>query len=93
MSIKKLTKQLKIKNPKLNQSEIENILIIFSEDVQDILKRMNSLEIRGFGRWYFKELNENYNARNPSTGETIYLPKRFKLRFRPAKKLKEIINL
>tara|TARA_B100000902_G_C27060467_1_gene788857 strand:- start:470 stop:751 length:282 start_codon:yes stop_codon:yes gene_type:complete len=93
LSKKKLIKQLQNKNPQLNQSEIENVINIFFDNIHNILKEANNLEIRGLGRWYFKTLNEKYNARNPRTGETIYVPKRIRARFKASKKLKEIINL
>ena len=92
MSRKQLIKQLKDKNPKLNQSELETVLDIFSKSIFDALKKGYSVEIRGLGRWFCKKLRENFNARDPSTNNLIYKPERVKVRFRPAKKLKEIIN-
>ena len=93
MSRQKLIKQLKSKNPNLNQFEIENIINIVTKNIVNILKKKNNLEIRGFGRWYFKTLKENFNSRNPKSRELIYTPERAKIRFRPSKKLKELINL
>ena len=92
MSRQKLIKQLKEKNPKLNQSELEVIINIFSESISNALKAGSNVEIRGLGRWYCKKLKENFNARNPSTNELIYKPERFKIRFKPSKKLNKIIN-
>ena len=92
MSRSKLIKQLKEKNSKLNQSEIENLIDLFSESVTDSLKKGRPVEIRGFGRWYCKKLKENFNARNPATNELLYKPERVKVRFRPSKKLRKIIN-
>ncbi len=92
MSRKKLIKQLKEKNSHLNQSEIETIIDIFSKNISNSLEKGNSIEIRGLGRFYVKKLKENFNARNPSTNELIYKPERIKVRFKPAKKLKQIIN-
>ena len=92
MSRKKLITQLKEKNPKLNQSELEAVIDIFSESISDALKNGSNVEIRGLGRWYSKKLKENFNARNPATNELIYKPERIKVRFRPSKNLKEIIN-
>ena len=37
-------------------------------------------------------LKENFNARNPATNELIYKPERFKVRFKPSKKLNKIVN-
>ena len=92
MSRKKLIKKLKKKYPKLNNSELETVVNVFSESISNSLKDGNNVEIRGFGRWFCKKLKENFNARNPSTNELIYKPDRIKVRFRPAKKLKKIIN-
>ena len=92
MSRKKLIKQLKEKNPKLNNSELEKVMNIFSESILNALKNGNNIEIRGFGRWYLKKLKENFNARNPATNKLIYTPERVKVRFRPSKKLNKIIN-
>ena len=92
MSRKKLIKQLKEKNPKLNNSELEFILDVFSKNIIQALKKGNSVEIRELGRWYPKRLKENFNARNPATNELIYKPERIKIKFKPSKKLKELIN-
>ena len=92
MSREKLIKKLKEKNPQLSQPEIETIINIFSQNIIDSLKIGRPVVIRGLGRLYIKKLKENFNARNPATNELIYKPERIKIRFRPAKKLKIIIN-
>ena len=92
MSRNKLIKELKNKYPELSQSEIKTILSIFSKTISTALKNGNSVEIRGFGKWKIKKFKENYNARNPSTNELIYVPERVRVRFKASKKLKKIIN-
>ena len=92
MSQKKLIEQLKRKNPKLNQSEIEFIINFFTKSVSKALNNGSEVEIRGLGRWHTKKLKENYNARNPATNELIYKPERIKVRFKTSKKLNKIIN-
>ncbi len=92
MSRKRLIKQLKKKHPKINNSELEAAVDIFSENISSALKAGKSVEIRGFGRWYCKTLSENFNARNPATNELFYKPQRVKIRFRASKELKKIIN-
>ena len=92
MSRTKLIKQLKEKNPSLNQSELKTIIDTFSESISNAIKKGDIVEIRGLGRWYFKRLKENFNARNPSTNELIYKPERVKIRFRASKKLNKLIN-
>ena len=92
MSRSRLIKQLKEKNPQLNQSNLEKIIDIFSQSIADALKEGNNIEIRGLGRWFCKKLKENFNARNPKKNELIYKPERYKVRFRASKNLKKIIN-
>ena len=92
MSRIELIKQLKEKNPKLNQSELKIIIDVFSECITKALKKGDIVEIRGLGRWYPKKLKENFNARNPATNELIYKPERVKVRFRASKKLNKLIN-
>ena len=92
MSRTRLIKQLKVKNPKLNKSELETIIDTFSQSIKNSLEKGNAIEIRGLGRWYLKRLKENFNARNPKTNELIYKPERIKVRFKSSKKLNKLIN-
>ncbi len=92
MSRTKLIKQLKEKNPQLNQLELENVINIFTNSVLKALKDGKSVEIREFGRWYIKKIKENFNARNPATNELIYKPERNKIKFKASQKLNKIIN-
>ncbi len=92
MSRVDLVKQLKRKNPNLNNSEIETIIEIFSKCIVDGLKQGRGIELRGFGTFYIKKIKENYSARNPKTGELIYVPEKNKVRFKASKKLKKILN-
>ena len=92
MSKVKLIKQLKNKNPKLNNLQINFLVDFFSESIADALTKGKNVEIRGLGRWYCKKLKENFNLRNPATSELIYRPERVKIRFRASKKLNKLIN-
>ena len=92
MSRKRLIKQLKEKNPQLNQHELEIVINFFSQAISNALKKGKVVEIRNLGRFYFRKLKENFNARNPATNELIYKPERVKVRFRPSKNLKKKIN-
>ena len=92
MSLPKLIKQLKKRKPSLTLQELNTIVNVFCESIADALKKGNNVEIRGLGRWYFKKLKENFNARNPKTNQLIYKPERVKVRFRPSKNIKKLIN-
>ena len=88
----KLIKLLKEKNPNLSHSELLNIIDLFTKTILNNLNKGNFVEIRNFGKWYFKKLKENFNARNPKTNELIYKPERIRIRFKASKKLNKIIN-
>tara|TARA_B100001093_G_scaffold500593_1_gene551257 strand:+ start:8015 stop:8296 length:282 start_codon:yes stop_codon:yes gene_type:complete len=92
LSKKKIIDQLKKKNPKLNKLIIENILDTFVSSITGALTEKKTVELRRFGTFFLKEISEKKNARNPKTGELIYIPKKNKLRFKPSKELKKLIN-
>ena len=92
MSRPEIIKKLKKKNPKLNKSELETVIDTFTESIKNALKNGKAVEIRGWGRLSSIKLKENFNARKPSTNELIYKPERIKVRFKPSKNLKKIIN-
>lgn len=92
MSRKDLIEKLKERNPKLNYSDLEEIVDIFSKEIENAMKSNHNIELRGFGTFFIKKIKEKYSARNPKTGEKIYIPVKNKVRFRAAKKLREFIN-
>ena len=92
MSRPELIKQLKNKHPKLSNTQIDEIIDFFFESIKDSLIKKQSVELRSFGTFFVKEIKEKYSARNPKTGELIYVPKKNKIRFRASKKFKEFLN-
>jgi len=92
LSRPELIKQLKLKHPKLNKTQLEVIIDTFFQSIEDALKEKKSVFLRGFGTFFIKKIKEKYAARNPRNGELIYVPKRNKVRFRASKKFKEFIN-
>ena len=92
MSRPKLIKLLKKHNPKLNQSELETIIDTFCNNIKKALLEGRKIELRGFGTFFTKKISEKYSARNPKTGELIYVPEKNKVRFRASKNLKKKIN-
>ena len=92
MSKPKIIQKLKIRNSNIGKKELEKIFDIFFQQISDALQDMRSIEIRSLGSFFIKEIKEKKQARNPRTGEIIYVPKRNKIRFRASKRLKEIIN-
>ena len=52
----------------------------------------NRIEIRGFGVFQVKDTKPIPAARNPRTGEIIYVPARRKTHFKPGKLLKDALH-
>lgn len=52
----------------------------------------NRIEIRGFGVFEVKNTKPKPAARNPKTGEIIYVPARRKTHFKPGKLIKEELH-
>ena len=52
----------------------------------------NRIEIRGFGVFQVKDTKPKPAARNPRTGEIIYVPARRKTHFKPGKALKDVLD-
>ncbi len=92
MSVPNIIRQLKRQNPNLNQSDLNFILELFFKNIVKALKMGKNVELRGFGTFFTKKIKEKYSARNPLTGEIIYIPEKNKIRFKSSKKLNEIIN-
>ncbi|MDC1092869.1 integration host factor subunit beta [Pelagibacteraceae bacterium] len=92
MSRPKFIKNLKQKNPKLIQSEIVTIIDSFFDTIKEALKNSRKVELRGFGTFFVKKIKEKYSARNPKTGELIYVPEKNKVRFKASKNLKKLMN-
>ena len=60
--------------------------------MRDSLTQGNRIEIRGFGVFQVKDTRPKPAARNPRTGEIIYVPARRKTHFKPGRLLKEALH-
>ena len=92
MSKLQLIRKLVKKNPELNIKDSEEIINLFTKYIYQSLLDNRNIELRGFGSFFVKRLKEKYSARNPKTGELIYVPEKNRVRFRASKRLKEFIN-
>lgn len=64
---------------------------IFST-MRESLSAGHRIEIRGFGVFQVKETRPKPAARNPRTGQVIYVPARRKTHFKPGKLLREELH-
>ena len=87
-----IIKQLHQKYPNLNRSQIKIIVGIMFDTITDSLAKHKPVELRDFGRFSVKIIKAKYNARNPKTGEIIYVPAKKKVSFKMSKHLKQEIN-
>ena len=62
------------------------------EAMRETLIEGNRIEIRGFGVLEVKNTKPKPAARNPRTGEVVYVPARRKTHFKPGKQLKEALH-
>ena len=92
MSKPKIIQRLKRENSNINKKNLEKIFEVFFQQIKDSLLNKKSVEIRSLGTFFIKEIKEKKQARNPKTGEIIYVPKRNRIRFRASKRLRELIN-
>ena len=81
---------------KINMSneELKIIFDCFIDTITELLKQPEErihLEIRNFGSFDIIPTNLRRNARNPISGETITIPPRKKLTFKPSKNIKKEI--
>ena len=92
MSKKNILNRLKRKYPQINVDQISQIYEKFIEIISQALLNKKRIEIRSLGVFYTKTIKEKKNARNPKTGEKIYVPGKLKLRFKASKELQKFIN-
>ncbi len=75
----------------LTKLETEAIIEGFFSTVIDSLKNGNGIEIRGFGTYKVKKKNAR-QARNPKTGEQVFVPEHYVPTFKFSKDFKSIVD-
>lgn len=75
----------------LTKLETEAIIEGFLKTVIDALKEGERIEIRGFGSYKVRKKNAR-QARNPKTGEKVFVPEHYVPTFKFSKDFKEIVD-
>ena len=76
----------------LTKVETEAVMNGVMMQIIDALAKNDRVELRGFGTFAVKHRKPK-KARNPGTGETIYLDERHVPTFKPAKKMRlKVLN-
>ena len=86
-----IIKELELKHQNLSESDIEQILNIFTKKIIYALKYDKNVELRGFGTLK-KKTNKAKQVRNPKTNEKLFKKENFKLHFKTGKILHSKLN-
>lgn len=84
--VKKIAKEMDI-----SRQEAETGVNLFFDTIKEALQKGEEIELRGFGSFRFRERGGRV-GRNPRTGETVNVPPKKVLYFKPSKILKNLIN-
>ena len=76
----------------LTKLETEAIIEGFFKTVIEALKDGKGIEIRGFGSYRVKKKNAR-QARNPKTGEQVFVPEHYVPTFKFSREFKEMVNI
>jgi integration host factor subunit beta len=86
-----LVHSLKEKLPELQQRDVELSLSCILEQMADALAQGERIEIRGFGSFDCRHRPPRL-ARNPKTGETVNLPAKVTVHFKPGKEMRNRVD-
>jgi DNA-binding protein HU-beta len=73
----------KVKSKSLLEATVSSITAALAEG--------NKVQLAGFGTWDTR-IRKAREGRNPKTGEKIQIPEKTVAKFKPSKKLNEIVN-
>jgi len=89
LSKKSVVKNI-VKNTSISSLDASNLLEIFLLLIKSKSKSKN-VKLSGFGTFSYKETPKRI-GRNPRTLDSYIIPAIYKLKFKPSKKIKEVIN-
>lgn len=77
------------KNTMLSREDIHSVIDMTFEEISKALIANKSVELRGFGTFETRVRKEKNKARNPKTGELVYVKSHKVAAFRAGKELRE----
>ena len=86
-----LVREIKKRNKDLTDGQVEQVVENLTTTLRCSLVEGRRIEIRDFAAFKVSHYSPR-KARNPRTGESIFIGHRFKPTFQPGKKLREIVN-
>ena len=87
----KLLKQLKKNWPNFLKEDISKLSDIILNEIKRSLRRGDSVELRGFGRWSIKTQRASIR-RNPKTGEKVAVAEKKVISWKMSKDMFKKIN-
>ncbi len=75
----------------LKKEDVKNAMEISIEEIQNALKKGESVGFLGFGVFEVKKVAKRVGM-NPKTKERVDIPSRKQVKFRPGRGLKEIVK-
>ena len=87
-----LVRLLSDKLPELQPRDVELALKCMLNQMKDALAKGERIEIRGFGSFNLHHRPARL-ARNPKTGETVNLPAKIAIHFKPSKEMRDRVNM
>ena len=87
----KLLKQLKKSYPNFSLSNLSKLVDIILNEIKRALKRGDSVELRGFGRFSIK-IQKARISRNPKTNTKVDTPQKKTIHFKMSKDLFKKLN-
>jgi len=76
----------------LHQSDVEVVVSELLEAMKGAIVRGDRVEVRGFGSFDFK-VRSPRKARNPKTGEILFVGAKKMIYFKPGKELRERVDM
>ena len=87
----KLLKQLSNNYPNFLKKDLSKFTDIILSEIKRALKRGDSVELRGFGRFTVK-IQKSSIRRNPKTGEKVAVPEKKVISWKMSKEMFKKIN-
>ena len=91
MTKSELVSALTERQPHLLKHDVELTVNCLLKQMADAISRGERIEIRGFGSFDLHHRAPRI-ARNPKTNETVDLPAKVAIHFKPGKELKDRVN-
>ena len=91
MTKSELIQRLAEQNPRLYSRDVERIVATIFDEISSALANGDRVELRGFGALSVKERDARI-GRNPRTGETVNISRKFVPFFKAGKDLRNRLN-